>query len=231
MNIKRVLGLSSSAALILCAFAVSATASIIDDTSLAAPGFYNGSGNSNSNFTVATGDGIELGLSAILRYVGPVDPGAGSNTYIVPTGIGGGVALWDFEFSINVDGGGNGSALSDYTYAMQIADTTTSVVSPFFDPTTTFDDNAEWNGARVYKADLTTVSGAQNAENLSWLGGPFDPNATDDYTVTLTVTDAANSTSVTDSINIDATAPEPGTILLSLTGIACLPLLRRRFSK
>ena len=71
------------------------------DTSLAAPGYYNGTGNANSNFTVATNGNIELGLSAILRHVGPIDPGAGNNIYTVPAGNSGSLALWNFEFSVN----------------------------------------------------------------------------------------------------------------------------------
>jgi hypothetical protein len=89
---------------ITLALAMSSKADVVTyDTSLAAPGYYNGTGNANSNFTVATNGNVELGLSATLRFIGPIDPGAGSNIYTVPTGTSGGDALWNFGFSVNTD--------------------------------------------------------------------------------------------------------------------------------
>src|SRR3977135_357421 len=66
----------------------SAQGSVVFNTSLAPPGFYNGSGNPNTNFTVDTEGNLELGLSVIIRFGGPIDPGAGSNVYTVTTSAG-----------------------------------------------------------------------------------------------------------------------------------------------
>src|SRR5580704_7117481 len=81
------------------------------DTSLAGPGFYNGHGSPNTNFTVATQGSLELGLEANIRFIGPIDPGAGSSTYQAPAGTTGGDANWDFLFSINAADGGQGHLL------------------------------------------------------------------------------------------------------------------------
>src|SRR5580698_6404087 len=82
------------------------------DTSLAPPGFYNGHGSPNMNFTVATEGNLELGLSANLRFIGPIDPGPGSSNYLAPAGTTGGDASWDFLFSINTaDGTGTAGTL------------------------------------------------------------------------------------------------------------------------
>jgi len=76
------------------ALAISTTSASADvvtyNASLAAPntgipGVYFGTGNANTNFTVNTlTDGIEIGLSAIQRYVGPIVPS--TNVYQAPHG-------------------------------------------------------------------------------------------------------------------------------------------------
>ena len=231
--LKRIGELSLTVLLAAAGFAIPATAGTITyDTSLAAPGFYNGTGNANTNFTVAAGDGIELGLSAVIRFVGPVDPGAGSNTYNVPTGVNGGDALWDVEFSINTRAGGGSNDLSAYTFSAQVEDLTDSVTGPSVNPVTAGD--SFWDGVETNTFSPSTEWGAQNAENLSFGGGAllndeFDPNATDDYLVTLTATDLSNDTVITDTIHVDAT-PEPASIFSALAGLGSLALFGRRLS-
>src|SRR5262245_24945400 len=51
---------------------------------LAGPGTYFGTGNPNINWAVTTTPYAELGLQALIRYVGPVAPVLG--VYTVPTG-------------------------------------------------------------------------------------------------------------------------------------------------
>ena len=216
-------------ALVLAAFVTVVPAlaeTVTYQTSLASPGFYNGTGISNSDFTVATSGNIELGLSAVRRYFGPgnaggvIDPGAGSSTYYAPVGAIGGLALWNVEFSINTQFGGGSALLSGYQLVGQFTDLTTGTSGPVI-PLIGGDDSY-WNGALT--SSSTGAWGAQNSENPTYgpgvlFGETFNPYATHDYLVSLTALNAAGNTVLaTDSINIQATAPEPGT--LGLTGLA-----------
>ena len=106
-------------------YAPTARAGLAYDTSLASPGVYFGSGNSNTHWTVNTQAGVELGVQALLRYVGPVTPQVGSGTYDVPLGTFGSPsshtgALWDFAFSANVHGAG--LTLSGITTQLSLVD-------------------------------------------------------------------------------------------------------------
>src|ERR1035441_4994005 len=79
------------------------------------PGMYFGTGNQNVDMAIADTGVVELGLSAIIRFQGPVDPGAGSSTYIVPTGIlSGGLPRWGFIFSVNTQYNGGTAVLGDF---------------------------------------------------------------------------------------------------------------------
>src|SRR5665213_565624 len=174
--------------------APTASASQIFDGSLADPGVYFGTGNSNSGFTILNTSNsdtstLELGLSAINRFVGPITPT--SNDYNVSTSAGP-LAPWDFVFSVNT----GTDPLSAYLYNISIVNDTTSA-SVSFSPTL-LPDNAQvgdfacsdnhtgcaYNGAN---------DGMQNAENVgfSFLGTPlhYDPTAPDTYTVTLSAVD------------------------------------------
>lgn len=181
------------------------------DTSLAAPGFYNGTGNANSNFTVATNGNVELGLSATLRFIGPIDPGADSNIYTVPTSTSGGYALWNFGFSINSDRYGLGAGfLDNYTYLLNIFATTQNKgVSG--DPLSVLNDNSFYGpGGKTPVVNLATEWGVQNSENISFAGSLFNPNANDSYQITLSALQAGLAV---DSVTIEVNAvPEPSTV-------------------
>jgi hypothetical protein len=215
---KLVFSLLAMSTAIAIAPTVSATESY--DASLASPGVYWGTGNVNSGFTVVdspnvSGGTLELGLEALIRFEGPVTPTG--NLYIVPTG-GSSDALWDFAFSVNT----GTDPLSDYTYSIDVTNDTTSV-SYTFDPTV-LPDNAQvgadacagcaYNGAN---------SGMQNAENLGFFPLStflaFSPNAADDYTITLDATPVSGGDLSSVSINVDAEAPEPSSLLLLGTGL------------
>jgi hypothetical protein len=211
------------------------------DTSLAAPGFYNGTGNANTNFTVADGDGIELGLSAVTRFTGAINPGAGSNVYTVTPGTSSGDATWDWEFSINTQPGGVGtSTLENFTYTMNVTDLTASNAGPTFDPTQAIPDDSYYGPSGKTSGlatETSTTFGAQNSENLSFAGflPGFNANSPDLYQITL---DAYQGSTLVDSVSIDANAtggpvgspvPEPGTIMMVATGLLGLgSKLRRR---
>jgi hypothetical protein len=193
------------------------------DTSLAGPGFYNGSGSPNTNFTVATQGNLELGLEANLRFISPIDPGAGSNTYLVPAGTTAGDANWDFLFSINTaDGQGTAATLSNYRFSMNIVDETTSNSGPTFNPVTAIGDDT-YNGPAGMTVGIASLVpadfGAQNAENLSFPGflAGFNPNAGDTYDITLNAF-VGDRLVDSDSIIVQAIAPTPEPSAIILTG-------------
>ena len=198
-----------------------ASATTIYDTSLASPsnpatpGCYNGSGCENAGFTVSTDGTTELGLSAIIRHVGPA-PEAGDE-YFVPAGTSGGYAIWDYTFSIDTQPNGIGSAtLSSYTYQLTLTDLTTNATLSF-NPLT-IPDNA-----------LHGSSGAQNSENFSFsgVGTPgFNPNLQDDYQITLSEYSGISLVN-SDSIQVDAESPEPGTFFLFGAGCIGIAFLAR----
>lgn len=210
-------------------------ATIVYDTPLASPGVYFGSGNANQNFTVDSENGIELGLSAIIRYVGPVAPSpTNSDIYVVPDGpthvAGKSGSAWGFDFSINLRPGGVGTlTLADVTATLTMTDAlkgTTGSFSPFLIP-----DNTEYgsSGKVVCSTPSPCSSGdwaLQNSEALSFasisalgFNDPgYDLNSADTYTFTLAVHQGTNLLA-TDTIVVDA-VPEPAS--LSLFGAALI---------
>jgi hypothetical protein len=65
----------------------------------------------NSGFKVSTDGTTELGLTAILRFVGPEN--IVGKTYTLPAGTAGGDALWDYTLSINTQYNTGSATLSD----------------------------------------------------------------------------------------------------------------------
>lgn len=202
------------------------------------PGYYNGTGGINSGFTVDTDGNLELGLSAILRFIGPITPVG--NDYAVPLGgdpAHSGDAYWNFSFSVNTQAGGGTDVLSNFVYSMTILDENN--LSTFtFDPTL-LPDNSYWNGVKTMTKDLPNESGFQNSENLSFGFLPgFDPNSTDSYLITLSAIrantiDLLEDPSVTIEINGRSVAatPEPGSLGLfgsSLLAVIAIVLWRRK---
>ena len=123
-----------------------AQATLVYDTSLASPGFYNGSGNPNEGFTVNTVNGIELGLGVNIRFVGPVHP-TSSNVYDVAVGFSTvPLAKWNFEYSVNL--GNSGRHLSDVQTRLTITNLANSQVI-LFDPYT-IPDNAHFDGTTTH---------------------------------------------------------------------------------
>ena len=208
-----------------------------------------GTGCVNSNFTdlkVTNSDGsfIELDLSAILAYLGPIAPV--TDTYTAPTGLGShDRATWDLEYEVYTGcSNGNGvcttpGVVSANTYNLTIFDTTTGQ-STSFDPSAIPDNNCYTTASAVINGNcsgLSNVNAFGNAESPSFafLATPlkFNPNATDQYQITLSATPkngAVADPSVT--IFVDAAgnvvAPEPGTFLMIGGGLIGLGLVNRR---
>jgi hypothetical protein len=231
MLMKRFLGSLALMALVMM-FAPSGRADVLTyDTSLVSPpGFYNGTGNANSNFTVDTAGDLELGLSIINRFVGPIDPGAGSNVYAV-TPSAGPLADWDFAFSVNTQAGGGSDVLGDDTYSLTVQDITASTSGPTFDPVRSIpDDSGYGSSGKTAGVDVTTEWGAQNDENLGFAGflPGFNANNPDLYKITLSAFDANDDLVGSVSVYANAQAtPEPKYLSLMGLGMFALVFLAR----
>jgi hypothetical protein len=231
MLMKRLFGPLAFAALVMMV-APSGRADVVTyDTSLVSPpGFYNGSGNANSNFTVDTAGDLELGLSIIQRFVGPIDPGAGSNVYTV-TPSAGPLANWDFAFSVNTQAGGGTAVLGDDLYSLTVQDITASLNGPTFDPVRIItDDSGYGSSGKTAGVNLSTEWGAQNDENLGFAGflPGFNSNNPDLYKITLSA--FTQSDVLIGSVSVYANAqatPEPKYLSLIGLGMFALVLIAR----
>jgi hypothetical protein len=188
------------AALALTSFVSSASAVVTLDQNLSS-GWTQGSGTSNGHFTVDTeANGVELGLRASLRFVGPITPTG--NLYTAPAGNSSGKALWNFEFSVNP-----GSLLG--THSLLTITGPGGVMA--FNPQLIFDNTPI--GGPLY----------QNSENLAFafLGGPinFNPNASGLYTFDLKLFSANDQLLGDVSIQVNA-VPEPSTWAMLILGFA-----------
>lgn len=236
-NLARVL-LILLAGMALVGNATAATALLFDTSLVSPPGVYFGNGNSNSNFTVSQDGATELGLSVILRFVGPIDPGAGSEIYTVPTGpppsphTG---SAWGFSFSVNTQYTGGTAVLGNFLYTLHVTDLTTGNSGPTLDPVRSIaDDSGFGPGGTTAGVNLSTGWGTQNSESPSFaafLPG-FNPNAPDLYQITLSQTSLDGLTTLgTVSVFANATGspvPEPATFGWIGLGLVTLAFAARK---
>jgi hypothetical protein len=209
MKIKKI-GLGAVIALMTTLGQASATVVLSSDVT---GGWSQGSGTSNGAFTrdQETG-GIELGLRASIRGGGggPVTPAAGTDIYDVPGGTKGGLALWNYDFSINP---GN---LTNFTANLTITgDGQSSSLNPLL-----IGDNT-----------TNTAGAKQNSENMAFglFGGfNFNPNADVTYTFDLTLMNATGQIVASDEIQV--AVPEPSTWAMMMIGFLGVGLMvyRRR---
>lgn len=228
MNRTSFLGL---AAALSVAFAGSASASLIYDSSLAAgwnpPG---NNGQPNGKFVVETQLGsssIELGLRAQQRRVGPItaDGGGQSYFYTVQPGLDPGTtnrAWWNFDWSA--------------TYGTSIHDLDSLVLRVF-----------DAGGTQLNSVDILAVATATNNNTAtvqdSWnplfsgIGVPgFTVNTTNfAYWFTLTATDHGDIArslmcvhTAGDSCGVPPPLPEPASLAIVGLGLAALAATRRR---
>jgi hypothetical protein len=233
------------------AFAVSAAHATTTNTTLAAPGTYYGSGNSGTNnWTVNTVGGVEFGLTTILRGVGngttPSFNTSGVAVYHVATGSdphASSRALWNFDFSINLQGHNPALTLADIVPTLSLYDVATNVTRSF-NPLAIADDSGYGPGGKnVAGSNLGIDFGVQNSENLTFsdIGGYLDPtfdlNANDTYVFTLSATAGGvnlGSVRETTIVGTGAPVPEPSSLALfgsgglALLGIGMLGMGRKR---
>jgi hypothetical protein len=214
------------------------------DTSLAGPGFYNGTGNENAGFTTLTTDnGIELGLGVQSHGLGGAfHPTPGTANYFVPTGetITPLRALWNYNFSVNLGTTSNLTLQSIQTgTSITVLDTTTGKQISY-QPLVILPDNAGFNGTTTTNGSLgapLTDIGFQNSENLVFNLDPannaafaFNPFALDSYLITLSVAEPDGATlSLSETVSA---VPEPSTWAMMILGFAGVGFIAcRRRSK
>ena len=222
-----------------------AQAGVVNDTSLVnPPGVYFGAGNSNTHFNVSTTGSVEIGLSAITRFIGPVTPTG--NEYDVATGAtsvpGKTGSSWGFVFSVNLNADGNGALnLSNITTKLTLNDVGLGTTG-FFDVLAIPDNTLYGTGGTCTPSITCTTSNYfafQNSEALSFaavaaaLNDPgYDMNADDTYIFTLEAFNQAGALLGSNTINVvagkGAAVPEPLTLSLFGAGFAGLAVMRRR---
>jgi hypothetical protein len=206
--------------LLLVILPFSARASVVNDTDLISPGYYNGSGGVNGHFTVDTENGVEAGLRAELRTIGPITPIG--NLYIAPLGTDGATptahALWNFDYSVNA-----GTILGT-SATIKITNLANNLAFTISDTLIT----------RALLGDAESGNGYQNSENLnfSFLRIPllFDPNANDTYQIDLTVFGAYGNqlAAVEEFVQVGSGVPEQSTWAMMIMGFAGIGFMAYR---
>jgi PEP-CTERM motif-containing protein len=209
-----------SAAMLAAVLPFSARAAVVADTDLVSPGYYNGTGGVNGHFAVDTENGVEAGLRAELRTVGPITPIG--NLYIAPAGTDGATptahALWNFDYSVNP---GPTEGTSATITVINLANN--HAVTIFDNPLT-----------RSALGDATSGNGYQNSENLnfSFLRIPlvFDAIANDTYQIDLNVFGVAGDklAAVEEFVQVGSGVPEPSTWAMMILGFCGLGFMAYR---
>jgi len=187
--------------------------SVIPDT--ITPDVIFGAGNANEAWTVGTAGKLEVGLRAKERYASVYNKAG--NVYTQQAGsTGDGGALWNFEWSVDLDTTAGAASpfsfpWSDYLSVLTISTDTGAGLSPVSIPTALailnyYGDNTTANGAGTYTNVLVaSIAGQyveQNSLNIgllpvSLLG--YDPDLTGTYTFELALyelTAGANLTGI-----------------------------------
>ena len=212
-----------------------------DNTSLGGPGVYFGTGNQNAGFTTVTdtSNGITVALGAEIRGPGGgailPTPTAGSNLYFAPAGSnatsgGNPLALWNYEFSVNM--GTTGLTLANITSAIITVTNTQN-------PSQTFSFNAATLGDNFGVTNLGAVNGGggpagappssdvgfQNSENIGFAG--FNPFAVTGYEISIALVVGDETLNLSEQINAVPEASTWAMMILGFFGVGFLAYRRR----
>src|ERR1700733_11853176 len=148
---------------------------------------------------------LDCALAFAVAGEGPAPPAAGTDIYDVPGGTKGGLALWNYDFSINP---GN---LTNFTASLTITgDGQSSSLNPLG-----IGDNT-----------TNTAGAKQNSENMAFglfSGFTFNPNPDVTYKFDLTLMNAAGQVVATDEIQV--AVPEPSTWAMMMIGFLGVGLM------
>ncbi|MBA2590517.1 MAG: PEP-CTERM sorting domain-containing protein [Alphaproteobacteria bacterium] len=240
--------ISIATAVLFCTVGAANAATTFNTSLASPPGVYFGAGNSNGNFTVDRTGNVELGLSAIERYVGPIVP-TGS-TYNVSTAAtaepGKTGSDWGFVFSVNINADGTETKhnLSNITAILGLQDIAKGTTGSF-DLALIPDNSLYGAGGKCFPSSSCNVASNyafQNSETLSFgsiagaLGDPtFDYTMNNTYIFTLSLYNNLSGGSLISSDQITviagrgaAAVPEPLTLSLFAAGLVSAGALRRR---
>lgn len=189
---------------VITAAAIAATASLATADNVT-PGVIFGSGNANGGFTVATGNGIQLGLRGKVRYNSLGQPEntfnqvGNSNTYRFNPSAGvapGARATWNWEWSINSNVDGTGANLDQFCYEISIyelsngpvgaasGDIINGVVTGFdhsFGNNSTTAANDTVGTIANYATLIANSNVAQNSSNFAFLSSFFSGTSMDGW--------------------------------------------------
>jgi hypothetical protein len=226
------------------------------DSLLSPPGWINGSGNPQDNFTVTTNNGIELGLRAKYRHnPATITPTGTTPTYTVVAGPetnqtsgNNGTSTrtaWNYEYSINLNPKSEASgyltlsqifAKLTVTGPNGIPSLPTDILHiPYTDDNTGYGFASDGITPERHAVAMDSDWLAQNSENPSFGNFPvagFNPYTTGTYTFTLEVGTTADGVLATDTIKVDVVpTPLPSTALAGLGllgGVGVMGGRRRR---
>lgn len=208
-----------------------------------------GTGNGNGFWTTNTENNVEVGLRAKKRWAGEYGSN-GDGTYNHDAGISSGTAaIWNFDFSINVNQDGSSLLkISDYHISLSVdIDPTQGVSWVTLDPMTFWADNefgdnstAQSGGVKDSESPLTQAelgdawSLMQNSQNIGWLGLGYDVNIDATYDFKLSATQVTGAPGAETSMQVivgkgGSPVPDAGTTA-GLLGVALFGLfaIRRR---
>jgi hypothetical protein len=196
-------------------------ASVVDNTNLASPGVYFGTGNPNGGFETETVGNVEIGIRGKVNQ-GAVPTPVNGNEYDFVLGT-----KSNFDYSVNPDLNGTPFSLAGVMQVMLLQNLNTNV-STSYDPSTLSDNDHS----------LSAVGGYQNSEQFSFFPVGFDRTINGTYKATLSLTGGQLSGPMQVSAvfkygngGVIAGVPEPATWAIMLIGFGGIgATLRRRRS-